>query len=86
MLGQLACGKLADRGERGEIEKSHLHLDTGGIRFQAGQGGFAALPVATGEDDVRAFASQLQCGVVADAAVGSGDEDTFACLGRDVGC
>ena len=78
MLRELFCGGFAHGGQRGEIELHELGVDSRRVGFETCERSFAALPVTAGEDDVGAFAGELECSMVSDAAVGSRDEDSLA--------
>ena len=84
VLAEEPLGELADVCQRGEIEQDKLGGRAGGFGVQAGQGCLSAGAVAAGEQDVRSLSCQPQRGVIADAAVGSGDEGATALLGGDV--
>jgi hypothetical protein len=77
MTGEFFFCELADGTEGGEIQNGELGVGSWGVGMQAGESLFTTLPVSTGEYDLGPFTRQLQCGVVADAAVRAGDDDSF---------
>ena len=77
MLGEFLLGKVAHGAEGGEVKNGQLGVSAGRVGVQAGESVFAALTVAAGEHDLGTFASQLQCGMVTDAAVRAGDDDSL---------
>ncbi len=78
MLGEFLLGEVAHGTQGGEVENGQLGLGAGRVGVQAGESVFAALPVAAGEHDLGTLAGQLQCGVVADATIRAGDDDSLA--------
>ncbi|MGF6292405.1 hypothetical protein QFZ98_004265 [Paraburkholderia youngii] len=84
-LREFAIAKGAHRSKACEIQSLKPQSGGGQFSLQTGEGIGAALFVTAGEHDLRAFASQYCSGVIANAAVGPGDDDALAVLRRDVG-
>ncbi|SLD28086.1 Uncharacterised protein [Mycobacteroides abscessus subsp. massiliense] len=66
-------GEGAHRRQIGHVDLTHL-----GASLDRSLGGVALLGVAHRHDDVRAHTRELACGLQAESAVGSGDDDGAA--------
>src|SRR5262249_24518510 len=82
--GTAGVREAADGAESGEIELHHLDRARRMRRGDRRGRGVTLALIATGEDDVRTLAGELQGGFVTNAAVGAGDDERFAGLRRDV--
>jgi len=83
VAGEFAGGEGADAAEGGEVELGEFGSGCADDLIDAGDGGGALLGIAYREDDLSAFARELKCGGVADAAVSAGDDDAAAGLVGD---
>ena len=82
--GEEGLSSGADGGEAGEVEVGGFELGVGDLSEDAVAGGVGFGSIAAGEDDGGPGAGELEGGVIADAAVGSGDERQLALLRGDL--
>jgi hypothetical protein len=83
--GDEGLSSSANGGETGEVELRDFELGCRDLDKDFFAGRFSFRLISAGENDGGSGAGELECGVIADAAVGSRDPGELAVLQGDLG-